>query len=484
MILAVDVGTSTVKGALFSDSGVLAGRAELPVDTRAPDDADMREIPAELWVSALKGIASQLLAGRTDLDAIAISGNGPTLVPVDSAGRPLHSALTWLDGRAVAEAEEVSAAVGFRVDPSFNIPKALWFKNHRPDIYEATDAFMSCPEFLCRVLTGESVTVVPAGYEKHYGEASTLAALGLDSSKFPPFAAPGVLVGETTAAGSNAAGVPRGAKVIAVGPDYLAALIGTATTKPGRACDRAGSSEGINLCASKGTDDRRLISVPHIVPPYANVSGMISSTGAAVDWFRRSSGLGDAGYEAFFEEVARARPGSGGLLFLPYLAGERSPIWDLAARGAFVGLALAHGRAEMARAVVESTAFAMRDVIEVMEESGAAVCELRATGGPSRSAPWNQIKADVTGRPIAPCAFGEAELLGDFCFALAATGRCADPAEAAERLVVFERVHEPDPANKALYDDLFLAYREAYGALKGVFKRLAAATTRERSAGR
>ena len=484
MILAIDVGSSSVKGALFSESGACLGKAAVPVATRSSGDGVQSEVEAEDWLAALRDIAGELLSGsrpgRRDgarggsrgLEAVAISGNGPTFLPVDTRGRPLHLALTWADRRAVAEADAAGAAAGIRLDPSFTLPKALWFMRRAPEIYEATASFLSCPEYLCRVLSGQAVTVVPEGYERHYGDARTFSALGLEGSKFPPAARPGLVLGETTAEGEARTGVPRGAQVVAVGPDYLASLVGSATTRPGRACDRSGSSDGINLCALEGTDDPRLVSVPHIVPPYANISGMISSTGAAADWFRRAAHIEGESYEDFFREVRGAAAGALGLVFLPYLSGERSPIWDASARGAFVGLTLAHGRPEMARAVVESSAYAMRDVIEVMEGCGAEVRELRVTGRPGRSDDWNQIKADVTGRPLERLAFEDAELLGDLCFALAALGRAEDPASAAEGLVGFDRIFEPDASMKPTYDELFAAYREAYAALKPIFPKL------------
>ena len=303
----------------------------------------------------------------------------------------------------------------------------------------------------------------------------------LDAAKFPPFARPGVFAGPVTAQGEAAAGIPRGAKVVVSGPDFLASLVGTATTRPGRACDRAGTSEGINLCALVGVADRRLLSVPHVIEPYFNVSGTISSSGKAVDWFKRASGRGGEGYEDFFEDICQSSPGASKLVFLPYLSGERAPIWDTSARGVFLGITLAHGRKEMSRAVVESTAFAMRDIIEVMEASDARVSELRVTGSPGKSPVWNQIKADITGRPIALPRFEDAELVGDLCFALAALGRFANAAEAAEGLVKIARVYEPDLTTKSLYDELFAVYRESYAALKSVFKRLEGIPTNERS---
>jgi xylulokinase len=151
-------------------------------------------------------------------------------------------------------------------------------------------------------------------------------------------------------------------------------------------------------------------------------SGFISTSGKALEWFMRASGGTAAGYERLFGDVAKVPAGADRLLFLPYLAGERSPIWDPDARGAFVGLTLNHGTREMSRAVVESVAYAVRDVIEVMEEAGAPVRDLRITGRPSRSPVWNQIKADVTGRRILVPAAADPDLAGDASLALYGLG--------------------------------------------------------------
>ena len=474
MILAIDIGTSAVKAGLFADSGELGRTGSARVPQGASRDPLAHEIPPEAWIGALASVMPRLLAGSRRPDLVVVSGNGPTLLPVDAEGRPLHAALTWMDRRALEEAAVASAAVGTYIDPSFTLPKALWFAKRRPEVYERAAAFLSCPEYIVRVLAGESTTILPEGYERHFGDPAIFARLGLDPAKFPPPVRPGALVGSVTAAGEDATGVPAGAHVVAAGPDFLAALIGTATVAPGRACDRAGTSEGVNLCAARPVDEPSLLCVPHIVPPYSNVSGTVSTSGAALEWWRRASGSEAAPYGDFIAEAGAAAKGASRLLFLPYLSGERAPIWDADARGAFLGLALGHGRAEMTRAVLESTAFAMRDIIEVMEAAGAPVAELRATGKPSRNPVWNRLKADVTGRPISVPECGEPELLGDACFAMAAAGRYSSLAEASEDLVRMGSAVEPDPASRGLYDELFGLYRQAYEALKPLFGRLSA----------
>jgi len=214
--------------------------------------------------------------------------------------------------------------------------------------------------------------------------------------------------------------------------------------------------------------------MPHVIEPYLNISGAISTTGRALAWFMSASRSRADGFEALFDAIRKAEPGAGRLLFLPYLAGERAPLWDPDARGAFIGLNLQHGFEHMARAVIESTGFAMRDVIETMDSRGGRVSQLRVSGGPARNPVWNQIKADITGLPLVVPRFPHAELLGDLCLALSALGDYAGPAQAAEALVVMEKTHEPDPGLRSVYDDLFGLYRESYQALKPIFSRLAA----------
>lgn len=496
MILAVDVGTSSVKAGLFDREGACLALDSRSVEPLASQDPVAHEVRAQSWTDALAALVPALAAAARDgipgagaepaaasflkagcgdpVECVVISGNGPTLVPVDANGEPLAPAVTWMDRRAVEEAALAGKAVGRFLDPTYNLPKALWFKRHRPDIYERTAHFSSCPEYLCGRLTGEWYSFLPAeGFQPIIWDADSIRALGLAEDKFPPFIKLGRVVGTVTRGAAKAFGLPEGIPVVSGGPDFVVSLIGTATTRPGRACDRAGTSEGINLCHAGGfPDDSRLLLMPHVIEPNLNVSGVISTSGKAVSWFRKASGEADGDYEGFFEELCQVEPGAGRLLFLPYLSGERAPLWDPDARGAFVGLSLNHGRAQMGRAVVESTAFAMRDVIATMESLGGHVSELRVTGNPARNPVWNQIKADITGRPLIVPRFPHAELMGDLCLALTALGDYPGPAAAAEDLVAMERVHEPDPALQGLYDEMFGLYRESYRALKPVFASL------------
>ncbi len=214
--------------------------------------------------------------------------------------------------------------------------------------------------------------------------------------------------------------------------------------------------------------------VSHLAAGCYNVSGFISTSGKAFQWFKNATGKAAVTYEQLFADIAEIPPGSNRLLFLPYLAGERTPIWDPCARGAFIGLTLNHGRRDMTRAVVESVAYAIRDVVETMEEAGMSVRDLRISGSPSRSAAWNQVKADVTGRRILVPAHQDADLAGDACLALFGLGEYESIVAAAEAIVTMGAVFEPDAGRGRLYDELFCLYRESYKGLRSVFAKLAA----------
>ena len=478
MILAIDIGTTSAKAALFNPDGSCLALERRSIQGQTGANPLEQEIDPRQWGWALEGLLAALTQGRTgglrDVQCIAVSGNGPTLFPVDAKGYPLYNALTWMDRRAFDESKEVETKLGRKLDPAYNLPKALWFKKNMEAVYKETRHFMSCPEYICALLSGRWVSFLPApGYEKIIWDDKSLELLGLDKDKFPPFVRLGEIVGGVSSRAAAATGLPAGTPVVAGGPDFIVSLIGTATTRPRRACNRSGTSEGINLCWEKGLRRHKgLLYMPHVVEPYENISGVISSSGRALSWYMENLNPAPIDQGEFFGLAAKAAPGADSLLFLPYLAGERAPIWNPQARACFIGLSLRHGRAEMARAVVESIGFAMRDVMEVMASTGARVEELRVTGQPSGNAMLNRIKADITQVPIKVPEFREAELLGDLCVALTALGQFPDLAAAAENLVGLGECYEPDVSKKILYDELFALYRDSYRSLEAVFAGL------------
>ncbi len=476
MILVFDIGTSAVKGALFTPEGILLGQQQRLVieDTGNPEFPMVHEITPRKWLDSIISLTAQLIPeNRHRIEAVTVSGNGPTLVPVDEAGAPLMPAMTWLDRRSGAESDMIFDKSGIRIDPSFYLPKALWIARNRPDIYGRCVAFMSCSEFVVQALCGERVMVLPGeGLEKYIWTEELIDAAGLERNKFPPFIQLGSAAGRVGATAAATYGLPAGIPVYAGGPDFAVSLLGTATVHPGRACDRAGTSEGINICTEHPIPDKRLMCYRHINRSYWNVTGIISTSGKALEWFRINIYRDRITYSELEEHAAAVPAGARKLLFLPYLSGERAPLWDPDARGVFMGLSLSHTIDDMARAVLESTGFAIRNVLRVMSDNNVHVDEMRVTGSPAKSDLWNRIKADITGKRILVPEISDSELVGDAILALVGKGRFASLEEASDSIVRIVKEFSPGD-NASMYDELFGIYLESYEKLKSEFRTLA-----------
>jgi len=475
MLLTVDIGTSVFKSAVWDFAGNRLAFASAPLSFGL-GDGTRHETDGGQWLRAFGECCIKLGAAvpPASLEALAICGNGPTLVPVlggPSVGEgapsvPAAKARLWLDRRAQEAARLVSAAVGSFVDPGFLLPKALDIKTNEPELYEKTRHFLGCPELLAYALTGEAKTVFPSdGFERWFWTGGVLERLGLDGEKFPPFVRPGEAFGGLAPSAAALFGFRPGIPVISGGPDFIAAILGSGAVRPGQACNRTGTSDGINACTQTKVDDGRLMCYGHPVKPFWNLSGIVSTTGRAVEWARDL--LGIESFESFFLLAQTAPAGSGGAVFLPYLAGERAPVWDPDARGRMCGLGLSTGRAELARSVLEGINFATRDILEIMEEAGAPVDELRVAGTATGSDLANKIKADVTGKPVLVPEQKEAELLGLLAIGSCALGRHASFAEAAGALVRVGRTFEPARETAKLYEDLFGEYRKMRDGFKG-----------------
>ncbi len=474
MILAYDIGTTNLKGALVSKEGNVLARAQVPVRMVPSRDPDLWECDSNTWLSGLALVTAQLgLREKGRIRAVVVSANGPTLVPVDAAGEPLDFAMMWMDRRAREEADLISEFSDTPLDASFYLPKAYWIMRHKPEIYERTRHFLPCAEYVSLFLTGNAVRIVPTQlFKDFFWNEAAIPRLHMDQDKFPPFAEIGELLGTVRAEAEETLGIPQGLPVIAGGPDFIMSILGTACIVPGRACDRAGTSEGINLCWSAPVHDRRLLCFPHIVRGAYNVSAMISSSGSALDWAARTLGHRHADVDSLVKEAQEAVPGARRLLFLPFLAPERFPLWDPDIRSAFLGLSLEHGKAEMMRAVVESTGFAVRTVVAAMEADGCQVTDLRVSGGLARLPLWCQTRADITGKKVLLPEQEDSDLVGNACVGFYGVEEFESPTEAAESLVRFRKTFHPDPGARQIYDELFALFAKACTELGDLFRGL------------
>jgi xylulokinase len=471
VLLTIDIGTSSFKSALWDFGGNRLSFSAVPLLIN--NSGGRHEADCGQWLRAFETCCKKI-GNLSAVEAVIVSGNGPSLVTVlgePSVGEeglcaPAENARLWLDRRAVEYQAEVSDLMGGFVDSGFFLPKILSIKNEESELYQKTKYFLGCPEYLCFALTGEARSVFPSdGFDRWFWNDAVLEKLKLDAEKFPAFIRPGDSYGTIVPSAAEHFGFAKKVPVVSGGPDFFAAILGAGVTEPGQACDRTGSSEGINVCTQNRINDGRLMSYGHPVKPYWNLSGIISTTGKAIEW--ASDLLGLCGIEDFFALARESKPGSGGLVFLPYLAGERAPIWDPSARSLWSGISLSSGRSEFANSVLEGACLAVRDVITVMEEAGASAEHLRVTGGLSANTALNQMKADVTRKEVLEPAQKEAELLGLAVIGACSLGKFASFAEASRAMVRIEKTFKPNPENAALYADLFGKYKRSQRLTRG-----------------
>jgi xylulokinase len=495
-VITVDQGTSGTKTALWDAAGVPVAEATATYDLERPD-AVRAEIDPERWWDALCGTVVEVLAksgaSARDVAALAVDGIGWTLVPVDDAFRPLAPAMTWLDRRAEDEAAALRASadadrlidlVANPLDAAYITPKLAWLRVHEPARFEATRWFLTASGFLTARLTGEATCDLTQAYGFHCFDVRrerwdewAAATLGIPIDRLPPLREAREIAGGITHAAAARTGLVPGTPVLVGALDATLAALGGGVTRPGQTQDQGGQAGGMGMSVTEVVVEPRLIFSHHALRgQYLLQAGTVG--GGALGWFRQILGLPDATFDSLSAEAGTAGAGSGGIVFLPYLAGERTPIWSTAARGVFVGLSYATTRAEMLRSIMEGCAFAVLDNLRVAEAAGVRVTEWLATGGAARSPVWNQIKADVTGRPLVVARRADGgeggNGLGLFALAAEAVGLAGDAGETVERLLPARTTFDPDPARHAHYLEVFELYHELSRGLLPTFDRLAA----------
>jgi sugar (pentulose or hexulose) kinase len=303
-------------------------------------------------------------------------------------------------------------------------------------------------------------------------DPGALAAAGVDPARIAPPVAVGDRIGTLRPEVAARLGLPPRIPVIAGVNDGSASMLGAGLLRDGDAVDTGGASGGFGVYVDRPLELPGTFSAPAPLEGRWVLGGAMASTGAAVDWLAGSILDGEWSIEELLAEAASAPPGARGLVFLPYLAGERAPIFDEAARGAFIGLTLAHERRHLVRAVLEAAAFAIRHVAEPIVAAGVEVTEMRLAGGPSRSDLWARIKADVTGFRVAIPRVADTAVLGAAILAAGGAGLVPDLEAGVRSMTRVERTIEPDPSTRGRYAALYDVYRSLYPSLSPTFSEL------------
>ena len=470
-LLGIDLGATEVKAGLVTPDGrlVALARAGYALDTQAGTGRAEQD-PGDWWSAVIGAVRGLHVTDAIDVVGIGVDGHGPTLVAVDKRGEATRPAITYLDRRAGAEAAELEAATGLRGWALGGLPVALWVERHEPAVAARTCWYLTTWEWLALRLGGEAIA--PLVPDQAQPDPGALAAAGLAVARLPGPTLIGERVGALTPAAADALGLPAGIPVAGGTVDAFASYLGAGLLEPGDAYDPGGSAGGFGVYWDRTVDVHGAFVTPGPLAGLFSVGAAMATTGRALDWYRDEILRGTVPTDRLLAEAEETPPGADGLVFLPYLAGERSPIWDPNARGVLAGLSLGHGRGHIARAIVEASALAIRHVSEPMLAAGVEVRSMRVCGGPARSPFWNQVKADITGFEVTVPEVLETAVLGSAILAAVAVNAHSDIRSAIRAMTRTASRIQPRPDLGPLYDRVFEAYRALYPATAPVLAPL------------
>lgn len=502
-LLGVDVGTSSIKTAIIDENGkvlgITAGTYRLIQENPGWQQIDTDD----LWRAYLECIGKLKLELKLDLGRIAgigISCLCPGLAAFAKDGSVLVDPIIYSDQRSVAEAEEIKAAVGeerlFEITANNVMAGAmsgtsmLWVKKHLPEVYEKVYCFGHVNTLMAVRMTGNfAIDYSNASYTSlfetrgGYRWSDELCEkIGIEKDKLPPLLHSHDVVGELNAEDLIGVGIPKGIPVVIGGGDTACASLATGVIRSGDVCESVGTTNVLTVCVTEPKFDRGFINRCHVVDDAWIYQGALSHTGASLRWLRdefcqdlkmASEALHENTYDMMTGMADRhSIHGAGGIVFLPYMLGERSPIWDSYARGVFFGVSLDSHREDFIRAVLEGAAYGLKQLCELAENvTGNPIKEFRAIGGGAKSAVWSQIKADVTGKNIIVLDVNDMAPVGAALLAGVAVGCFRDVYEASDSIEksVYRRFDSRRDDDE-IYAKRFRTYKELYPRLKELYR--------------
>ncbi len=494
-ILSIDLGTTSMKVVLFDEklSAVVSAKVDYSTDYPAPGWAEQ---DAAQWWDALKTAIRHLLSSDDAPDPvqiaiIAIDAMTPTVVPVDRSGKALRKAIIWMDRRSEAECRMIEDSLGadlFKIsgnhnDPSNFAPKMRWVKEHEPDIYQRAEKFLFANAYLVYRLTGEfSMDETQCGLSqlcdtlKGEWSDTLIQGSGLDRDKLPPIYKSTDIVGRINSSAASELGLSNGTGVIAGAMDNVAAGLGAGIIGDGDLYISAGTATNISLCTIEPRFHQSFHIYQHIVPGRWIHTAGVDYGGAGYKWFAKLIGEND--YASLDNRADVVNPGDRPLIFLPYMVGQRAPLWNSHTRGVLFGMDPSMNDGELARSFMEGNVYGVRRILELTAELGAFPSAGRLTGGCSESRVYSQIFADVLGIDIHRVGEMDTAPLG-----IAMTGARAagffDDFESMARMLTSRGVHTPQVNNHKFYNAGYELFDTLYRQLEPVFQKLSALSSQE-----
>ena len=499
-ILAHDTGTGGDKAVLTDLQGRIVQSAYEPYEVCYPRSDWAEQDPDELWRAF--AATSREVIEAAGIDPAEVAGVGVSaqmfnLLPVDEQCRPVSRMLSWQDVRSVVQADRLLTPEtrAFLYEHTANVPtakdvlpKILWLREERPDLWERTRWLFDCKEYILFKLTGvvgidwhgASVFFLFDPHKKTW-DKEVCDRLGIPIEKLPPTYPPTEVIGEVTPEAAAQTGLRAGTPVVICAGDVAVAQSGSGANREGKAhlCIGTATWVGVSSATLRNDPDTPFWALNHIDPQKWVIAGEMESGGGALQWYRNLLGAEEARaarergistYRVLDELAASAPAGSADLYFTPWLAGERAPVLDHYARGAFLGLSLGHTRAHLTRSVMEGVAFHIRWIIEAMEHVGFSIDAVQAIGGGSASPLWTQIIADVTGRRLNVVEHPlEAGAMGAALAVAVGLGVYPDM-DAVDDLIVVKRTMEPQTTDAAVYERMYPTFRRFYEALAPIYR--------------
>jgi xylulokinase len=493
--IGVDVGTTGTRAVAVDEIGATAGAAGVDYPLLTPRPRWTEQDPAGWWRATQDVLARVATACRdagNEVVGVGLTGQMHGSVFLDAGGESIRPALLWNDQRTGTQCDAITRRVGseriveITGNPAltgFQAPKVLWLRDEEPSNYDRVAHVLLPKDYVRFELTHELATDASdaAGtlfldLKKRAWSSEVLDALDVPAEWLPDvFEGPDV-AGAIREEVASELGLRPGTPVAAGGGDNAAAAVGTGVTREGVLSSSIGTSGVLFAHAEECVVEPsgRIHAFAHAVPGRYCLLAVTLSAGGSLRWWRDVTGLG---YDQLTSEAAAVEPASEGLVFLPYLTGERTPHLDPLASGAFVGLTARHTRGHMTRALMEGVLFSLRDGVEIMRDLGISPTEIRAIGGGATSRLWLQLQADVYGAPIHRLAIEEGAAYGAALLGHVAAGTFADVGEATSVVRTLDDVTEPDPAATAVYGETYAVFRDLYGTLRDDMHRLAALDT-------
>ena len=500
-LMGIDIGTTACKVAVFDSKGKLCASASDQYPVYYPEEGYAEQDPEEWWMAVSNSIKCCMEEAKlkpSEIAGIGIDGQSWSAIAVDKKGEVLTRTPIWMDTRAAEICMELNNEIGKDaitklcgnpLAATYSTGKVLWYKKYIPDVYKRIDKILQSNSFIAFKLTGVYSQDVSQGYAFHFFDnkngkwnADMCKTMGLPVNFFPEISPCDKVIGTVNREAAARCGLMEGIPVVAGGLDAAAGALGVGVIHEKETQEFGGTSCGFSICMDSYRYDSRLVLSTHVVPGKWLLQGSSNAGGNVMRWLEMELGeyerligadMGKSTLEMYNDLAHKIPVGSDGLVFLPYMNGERSPIWDANAKGVYFGLDYNKTRGHLIRSAMEGVAFAERHSLDVAENAGAVVEEIRATGGSTNSYLWTQMKADILRKTVTVPDVREATAFGAALLAGVGVGMYASYDEALHNKVKIARTHKTNEDDAWRYEKNYKIYRRLYECLKDLMKEAA-----------